>query len=95
MRLQVKQFSKKKHQKKLQNRAFFFFGHSNKKPPQYSVQTDYNKTNDFDQHRVCDPSPPFPLTVFNVGQYRREAVQSYKSFEFFRPDNEEAMKIRK
>ncbi|GAA6111162.1 6-phosphofructo-2-kinase/fructose-2,6-bisphosphatase-like isoform X1, partial [Tachysurus ichikawai] len=36
-----------------------------------------------------------PTKVFNVGQYRREAVQSYKSFEFFRPDNEEAMKIRK
>lgn len=37
----------------------------------------------------------FALTVFNVGQYRREAVQTYKNFEFFRPDNEEAMKIRK
>ncbi|XP_030624713.1 6-phosphofructo-2-kinase/fructose-2,6-bisphosphatase isoform X9 [Chanos chanos] len=36
-----------------------------------------------------------PTKVFNVGQYRREAVKSYKSFEFFRPDNEEAMKIRK
>ncbi|TSX72107.1 6-phosphofructo-2-kinase/fructose-2,6-bisphosphatase [Bagarius yarrelli] len=36
-----------------------------------------------------------PTKVFNVGQYRREAVQSYKTFEFFRPDNEEAMKIRK
>lgn len=35
------------------------------------------------------------LTVFNVGQYRRDAVRTYKSFEFFRPDNEEAMKIRK
>ncbi|KAI1899902.1 hypothetical protein AGOR_G00066550 [Albula goreensis] len=33
--------------------------------------------------------------VFNVGQYRREAVRTYKNFEFFRPDNEEAMKIRK
>ncbi|XP_018581199.2 6-phosphofructo-2-kinase/fructose-2,6-bisphosphatase isoform X1 [Scleropages formosus] len=36
-----------------------------------------------------------PTKVFNVGQYRREAVQTYKNFEFFRPDNEEAMKIRK
>uniref|UniRef100_A0A3Q1GRR5 6-phosphofructo-2-kinase domain-containing protein n=1 Tax=Acanthochromis polyacanthus TaxID=80966 RepID=A0A3Q1GRR5_9TELE len=33
--------------------------------------------------------------VFNVGQYRRDATRSYNSFEFFRPDNEEAMKIRK
>uniref|UniRef100_A0A673A4R7 6-phosphofructo-2-kinase domain-containing protein n=1 Tax=Sphaeramia orbicularis TaxID=375764 RepID=A0A673A4R7_9TELE len=33
--------------------------------------------------------------VFNVGQYRRNATQSYNSFEFFRPDNTEAMKIRK
>ncbi|CAB1330063.1 unnamed protein product [Coregonus sp. 'balchen'] len=36
-----------------------------------------------------------PTKVFNLGQYRREAVQSYKSFEFFRPDNEEAMQIRR
>uniref|UniRef100_A0A4W4FT54 6-phosphofructo-2-kinase domain-containing protein n=1 Tax=Electrophorus electricus TaxID=8005 RepID=A0A4W4FT54_ELEEL len=35
-----------------------------------------------------------PTKVFNVGQYRREAVRSYSNFEFFRPDNEEAMKIR-
>lgn len=33
--------------------------------------------------------------VFNVGQYRREAVKIYKNFEFFKPDNEEAMMIRK
>ncbi|KAL6119035.1 pfkfb1 [Pungitius sinensis] len=33
--------------------------------------------------------------VFNVGQYRRDATRSYNSFEFFRPDNTEAMKIRK
>lgn len=32
---------------------------------------------------------------FNVGQYRRECVKIYKSFEFFRPDNEEGLKIRK
>uniref|UniRef100_A0A7N8YEI3 6-phosphofructo-2-kinase/fructose-2,6-biphosphatase 1 n=4 Tax=Mastacembelus armatus TaxID=205130 RepID=A0A7N8YEI3_9TELE len=36
-----------------------------------------------------------PTRVFNVGQYRREAVKIYKNFEFFKPDNEEAMRIRK
>uniref|UniRef100_A0A8C5C227 6-phosphofructo-2-kinase/fructose-2,6-biphosphatase 1 n=2 Tax=Gadus morhua TaxID=8049 RepID=A0A8C5C227_GADMO len=36
-----------------------------------------------------------PTKVFNVGQYRREAVQTYKNFEFFRVDNEEGMAIRK
>ncbi|KAI4872520.1 hypothetical protein NFI96_025143 [Prochilodus magdalenae] len=36
-----------------------------------------------------------PTQVFNLGQYRREAVKSYKNYEFFRPDNEEAMKIRR
>ncbi|XP_048839320.1 6-phosphofructo-2-kinase/fructose-2,6-bisphosphatase 2-like isoform X3 [Brienomyrus brachyistius] len=36
-----------------------------------------------------------PTKVFNLGQYRREAVKSYKSYDFFRHDNEEAMKIRK
>ncbi|XP_072135084.1 6-phosphofructo-2-kinase/fructose-2,6-bisphosphatase 2-like isoform X4 [Mobula birostris] len=36
-----------------------------------------------------------PTKVFNLGQYRREAVKTYKSYEFFRHDNEEAMKIRK
>uniref|UniRef100_A0A669CXA8 6-phosphofructo-2-kinase/fructose-2,6-bisphosphatase n=1 Tax=Oreochromis niloticus TaxID=8128 RepID=A0A669CXA8_ORENI len=35
------------------------------------------------------------VPVFNVGQYRRQATCSYNSYEFFRPDNEEAMKIRK
>lgn len=33
--------------------------------------------------------------MFNVGQYRRDATRSYNSFEFFRADNAEAMKIRK
>ena len=37
----------------------------------------------------------FILTEFNVGQYRREFVKIYKSFEFFRPDNEEGLKIRR
>ncbi|CAI5777740.1 6-phosphofructo-2-kinase/fructose-2,6-bisphosphatase 2 isoform X1 [Podarcis lilfordi] len=36
-----------------------------------------------------------PTKVFNLGVYRREAVQSYKSYDFFRHDNEEAMRIRK
>ncbi|XP_069798389.1 6-phosphofructo-2-kinase/fructose-2,6-bisphosphatase 2-like isoform X2 [Narcine bancroftii] len=36
-----------------------------------------------------------PTKVFNLGQYRREAVKTYKSYEFFRHDNTEAMKIRK
>uniref|UniRef100_A0A8C3XIF6 6-phosphofructo-2-kinase/fructose-2,6-bisphosphatase 2 n=1 Tax=Chelydra serpentina TaxID=8475 RepID=A0A8C3XIF6_CHESE len=36
-----------------------------------------------------------PTKVFNLGVYRREAVQSYKSYNFFRHDNKEAMKIRK
>ncbi|XP_055079224.1 6-phosphofructo-2-kinase/fructose-2,6-bisphosphatase-like isoform X3 [Periophthalmus magnuspinnatus] len=33
--------------------------------------------------------------VFNVGQYRRDATKTYNSYEFFRPDNSEAMKIRR
>jgi len=37
----------------------------------------------------------FTSAEFNVGQYRRECVKIYKSFEFFRPDNEEGLKIRK
>ncbi|XP_027011583.1 6-phosphofructo-2-kinase/fructose-2,6-bisphosphatase 4a isoform X4 [Tachysurus fulvidraco] len=36
-----------------------------------------------------------PTKEFNVGQYRRECVKIYKSFEFFSPDNEEGLKIRK
>ncbi|XP_060793435.1 6-phosphofructo-2-kinase/fructose-2,6-bisphosphatase 1 isoform X3 [Neoarius graeffei] len=36
-----------------------------------------------------------PTQVFNLGQYRREAVKIYKNYEFFHPDNEEAMKIRR
>lgn len=39
--------------------------------------------------------PSVCASVFNVGQYRRDAAGSYNSFEFFRPDNTEAMKIRK
>ncbi|XP_051050782.1 6-phosphofructo-2-kinase/fructose-2,6-bisphosphatase 3 isoform X4 [Phodopus roborovskii] len=36
-----------------------------------------------------------PTKVFNVGEYRREAVKQYSSYNFFRPDNEEAMRVRK
>ncbi|XP_036010929.1 6-phosphofructo-2-kinase/fructose-2,6-bisphosphatase 4 isoform X3 [Mus musculus] len=36
-----------------------------------------------------------PTREFNVGQYRRDIVKTYKSFEFFLPDNEEGLKIRK
>jgi len=32
--------------------------------------------------------------VFNVGEYRRQATTQYKSHDFFRPDNQEAMAIR-
>lgn len=37
----------------------------------------------------------FVHVEFNVGQYRREYVKIYKSFEFFSPDNEEGLKIRR
>uniref|UniRef100_A0A8C5TX61 6-phosphofructo-2-kinase/fructose-2,6-bisphosphatase 2 n=1 Tax=Malurus cyaneus samueli TaxID=2593467 RepID=A0A8C5TX61_9PASS len=36
-----------------------------------------------------------PTKVFNLGVYRREAVKSYKSYDFFRHDNKEAMEILK
>ncbi|XP_061112858.1 6-phosphofructo-2-kinase/fructose-2,6-bisphosphatase 2-like isoform X1 [Conger conger] len=36
-----------------------------------------------------------PTKVFNLGVYRREAVKTYKSYDFFRHDNKEAMTIRK
>ncbi|XP_043821803.1 6-phosphofructo-2-kinase/fructose-2,6-bisphosphatase 3 isoform X6 [Dromiciops gliroides] len=36
-----------------------------------------------------------PTKVFNVGEYRREAVKEFSSYSFFHPDNEEAMKVRK
>mgnify|MGYP002716839961 CR=1 FL=1 len=32
--------------------------------------------------------------VFNLGEYRRHATSAYKSHEFFRQDNLEAMAIR-
>nr|XP_046153267.1 6-phosphofructo-2-kinase/fructose-2,6-bisphosphatase 3-like isoform X1 [Oncorhynchus gorbuscha] len=35
-----------------------------------------------------------PTKVFNVGEYRREAVKNYSSYDFFKADNESALKIR-
>ncbi|XP_032776651.1 6-phosphofructo-2-kinase/fructose-2,6-bisphosphatase 1 isoform X1 [Daphnia magna] len=32
--------------------------------------------------------------VFNLGEYRRQATEAYKSNDFFRPDNTEAMALR-
>lgn len=51
----------------------------------------------------CDTPVPCPdallsspvCEVFNLGVYRRQAVKSYKSYDFFRHDNKEAMEIRK
>ncbi|KAG8440045.1 hypothetical protein GDO86_006005 [Hymenochirus boettgeri] len=36
-----------------------------------------------------------PTKVFNVGEYRREAVKEFSSYDFFRADNKEAMKVRR
>ncbi|XP_066064545.1 6-phosphofructo-2-kinase/fructose-2,6-bisphosphatase isoform X2 [Chamaea fasciata] len=36
-----------------------------------------------------------PTRVFNVGEYRREAVPRYKNYEFFRHDNPEGVEIRR
>ncbi|KAM4678425.1 6-phosphofructo-2-kinase/fructose-2,6-bisphosphatase 3 isoform 2-T2 [Discoglossus pictus] len=36
-----------------------------------------------------------PTKVFNVGEYRREGVKDFCSFDFFRGDNEEALKVRR
>lgn len=33
--------------------------------------------------------------VFNVGEYRRQATNSYRNHDFFRADNKEAVAIRK
>ncbi|KAJ7420007.1 6-phosphofructo-2-kinase/fructose-2,6-bisphosphatase 4 [Pitangus sulphuratus] len=44
---------------------------------------------------VAPTDTGFLLAEFNVGQYRRDLVKKYKSFEFFLPDNEEGLKIRK
>ncbi|KAM4747131.1 6-phosphofructo-2-kinase/fructose-2,6-bisphosphatase 3 isoform 2-T2 [Rhinophrynus dorsalis] len=36
-----------------------------------------------------------PTKVFNVGEYRREAVKDFSSYDFFRADNQDAMKVRR
>ncbi|XP_069834921.1 6-phosphofructo-2-kinase/fructose-2,6-bisphosphatase 3 isoform X3 [Dendropsophus ebraccatus] len=36
-----------------------------------------------------------PTKVFNVGEYRREVVKDFSSYDFFRADNQEAMKVRR
>jgi 6-phosphofructo-2-kinase/fructose-2,6-biphosphatase 2 len=33
--------------------------------------------------------------VFNVGEYRRLATKAYRNHDFFRPDNKDALIIRK
>lgn len=35
------------------------------------------------------------LTVFNVGNYRREAVGAKQTSDFFNPLNKDAMQLRK
>lgn len=45
-------------------------------------------------HLCFFPPPPGAAVVFNVGEYRREAVKNYSSYDFFKPDNECAVKIR-
>ena len=42
-----------------------------------------------DAHRY-----PFPL-VFNVGEYRRDAVKFFADKDFFDPDNAGAVAVRK
>ncbi|KAF3859418.1 hypothetical protein F7725_021817 [Dissostichus mawsoni] len=42
----------------------------------------------------ANPPTVIVMVVFNVGEYRREAVKNYSSYDFFKPDNECAVKIR-
>jgi hypothetical protein len=35
------------------------------------------------------------ILVFNVGEYRRDAVKFYADKDFFDPDNAEAVAVRK
>lgn len=44
--------------------------------------------------RINARFPACAAAVFNVGEYRREAVKNYSSYDFFKPDNECAVKIR-
>ena len=36
----------------------------------------------------------FFAIVFNLGEYRRQATTAYRNHDFFRSDNEEAMRLR-
>jgi len=36
----------------------------------------------------------FVFSVFNLGEYRRQATRAYRNHEFFRLDNQEALAIR-
>jgi len=38
--------------------------------------------------------PECEFLVFNLGEYRRQATEAYRSHNFFRVDNKEAMAIR-
>ena len=44
------------------------------------------------QNLYTDTDPMF--AAFNVGEYRRAVTDKYKSHDFFRPDNAEAIAIR-
>lgn len=62
------------------------------------VPTKGNTTPTSRHRLVHEEAAPLNTTLFpefNVGQYRRECLKIYKSFEFFRPDNEEGLKIRR
>lgn len=62
-------------------------------PGQSLKQKNEWQQNNFPTDVTCIINITF--AVFNLGVYRREAVRAYKSYDFFRHDNEEAMKIRK
>lgn len=76
---------------------FFLYFHVLVQMELNTGQTGFvNATERKKKHGPCISLPRFcPHAVFNLGEYRREAVQSYKSFDFFRHDNKEAMEIRK
>ena len=40
-------------------------------------------------------STRFPSAVFNVGEYRRDAVKVFADKDFFDPDNARAVAVRK
>jgi hypothetical protein len=51
-------------------------------------EVNVTKTFIFDDDFYC-------FSVFNVGEYRRDAVKVYAGKEFFDPDNTEAVAVRK